>query len=100
MTGMLADNSFSVSMCDVPVDLPHRDDGTWSLRELLAWAPENSDWHLKKRCDDHCKHSCMVVPEGTLIEVPDDDALEIRIVAPAEFKRRVAENRMWAEDSA
>jgi hypothetical protein len=99
MTDIGVDNSFTINICDVPVNLPHRDDGEWSLREVLDWAPENSDWHLKKRCVQGCSGSggCSILPPGTLLEVPGDDAMEIRFVAPAEVARRRAEGRLWVE---
>ncbi|QEV16391.1 hypothetical protein [Streptomyces alboniger] len=97
MTDDPADNRFSISVCDVQVDLPHRDDGEWTLRDILDWAPEHSAWHTRKRCLRSCGGSCLIVPEGTLVEVPKGDAMQVTLVAPAEVARRIAEGRMWAE---
>lgn len=44
-----------------------------------------------------CGVTCLEVPEGTLIEVPTEDALDMRLVAPAEVERRLAENRLWRD---
>ncbi|MGC0328287.1 hypothetical protein RKD23_001277 [Streptomyces sp. SAI-170] len=102
MTDIAVDNSFTITMCDVPVHLPHRDDGVWTLREVLAWAPDNSDWHLKKTCIEGCsgKGGCSMLPPGTMLEVTSDDAMEIRFMAPAEVERRRAQGLLWMNDEA
>ncbi|WP_328875629.1 hypothetical protein OHT76_39245 [Streptomyces sp. NBC_00287] len=96
MTGMVADNAFSIEAWGIQVDLPHRDDGEWTARDIVDWAAANTAWHEKKKCAT-CK-GCFVVAEGTLVEVPDGaDPMDIRFVAPSEVKRRIAENRLWID---
>ncbi|MFF5252939.1 hypothetical protein ACFY4K_12910 [Streptomyces leeuwenhoekii] len=98
MADQQGDSGFSIKMCDLPVTLPARDDSEWSLREILEWAPRHSDWQAKRICVAGCGVTCLEVPEGTLIEVPTEDALDMRLVAPAEVERRLAENRLWRTD--
>ncbi|MFJ5775648.1 hypothetical protein [Streptomyces sp. NPDC093094] len=100
MTDIVTDNTFTITICDVPVRLPHKDDGEWSLREVLAFAPGNSDWHLKKVCVEKCTGGCALLPEGTMLEIPSDNAMEIRFIAPAEVERRRTEGRLWLDDPA
>lgn len=98
MADELHDGGFSIKMCDLPVTLPARDDNEWSLGEILEWAPGHSDWQAKRICVAGCGVTCLEVPEGTLIEVPTENALEMRLVAPAEVEQRRAENRLWRDD--
>jgi uncharacterized protein YfcZ (UPF0381/DUF406 family) len=95
MTDMTAENGFSIDAQGVIVSLPHRDDGKWSLQEVI----DQCDAQEKKKCP--CGGICFIVPGGTLVEVDaGSDPRQIRLVSPTEVERRMAENRLWLDDHA
>ncbi|WAZ25772.1 hypothetical protein STRCI_007290 [Streptomyces cinnabarinus] len=93
-----AENGFSIDTGGVTVNVPHRDDGKWTVKEILDLGQQQYDWAAKKKCP--CGGICMLVPEGTLIEVPEDgDPLQMKVVSPVEVAKRQAENRLWLDAS-
>ncbi len=98
MADDLADNGFTVRVNAVTVPLPHKEDGTWSVREILDSAAEQPSGTSKSGCPGK---NCLMVPEGTLVEIPQEpDPMRVSFVSPTEAQRLITENLLWADGQA
>jgi hypothetical protein len=99
MADDFADNGFTVRVNAVTVPLPHKEDGTWSVKEILDSAAEQPAGMSQLHCPN--KPNCFMVPEGTLVEIPQEpDPLQVSFVSPTEVRRLIAENHLWADGQA